>query len=318
MRWPLAAIFVLGTVCSGTWAAWPERPVRVVVGYTAAGTTDIVARIIAQELTNATGQTFIVDNKPGANSNIGSAEVAKAKPDGYTLLIGTISNTTNVSMYKDPGYDLLRDLAPVAMIGSVPNVLAVTPSFAVHSVKDYVEFAKSHPNEVTYASAGSGSSTHLSAELFAMTAGVKMIHVPYRGSAPAVTDLLSGQVKSMFDNLPSALPHIKANKLRALAVTSPERAPQLPDVPTMQELGFPGFEAYSWTGFMVPTGTPKEVIDKLATLTAGILKKPAVEARLLEVGVSPRPLDTTNFDAFVRSEIKKWAAVVKQSGARVD
>lgn len=298
--------------------SYPIRPVRIVVGFPAGGTTDLVARLIAKELSARQGQQFVVDNRPGATSNIGTASVARAAADGYTLLLATASNATNVTAYRNLSFDIQKDFAPIAGISMVPNVLVVSSSSPIKTVDDYLSFARKNPGKLTFASASSGSSTHLAGELFKTMAKIDMLHVPYAGSAPALTDIMGGQVDSIFDNLPSALPHIKGGKLRALAVTSPARAPSLPEIPTVVELGFPGFEAYSWQGLMAPKGTPEAVVQKLSVAVSEILNDPNVVAQFIRLGGITNKLNAENFGKFMKAEIDKWAPIIKMSGAIVE
>src|SRR5438034_5972010 len=252
-----AALLVVAAPVALGQVAYPTKPVRLVVPFPAGGTTDLLARAAAQKLSEAWGQQVIVDNRPGAAGNIGAELVAKAAPDGYTLLMGTVgTHAINASLYAKMPYDHVKDFAPVILVAGVPNVLVVNPSLPVHSVQELIAYAKANPGKLNFASSGSGTSIHLSGELFKVMTGVQMTHVPYKGSAPALQDLLGGQVQLMFDNLPPSLPQIKAGRLRALAVTSATRAPALPDVPTVAEAGLPGFEASSWFGVLAPAGTP--------------------------------------------------------------
>jgi len=299
-------------------ASFPTRPVRLVVGYAAGGATDVLARLVAQKMGEALGQPMVVENRAGANSNVGAEVVAKASPDGYTLYVYTIANTINATLYDKLGYDPVRDFEPVGMIAKIPNVLVVNPKLPVKTVADYVRLAKETPNGVTFASSGSGSSIHLSGEIFRSRSGASMLHVPYKGSAPAVTDLLGGQVQSMFDNAPSALPHVKSGRLRAIAVTSAERMPLLPDVPTVAESGFPGFDVQSWFAIAAPAGTPRPVVDRLNTALNKALNAPDVRERMRDLAAMPEPGTPEQLRSFVTSEIKRWHDVVKQSGARVN
>ncbi|HSF47378.1 MAG TPA: tripartite tricarboxylate transporter substrate binding protein, partial [Burkholderiales bacterium] len=257
---------------------YPNKAIRFVVPYTPGGTTDILARIIAAELTKNWGQQVFVDNRPGAGGNIGTGFVAKADPDGYTIVMGAIStHAINPSLYKNIPYDHIKDFAPVTRVGLLPNVLVVNPSLPVKTVKEFIAYGKANPGKLSYASPGTGTSLHLSGELFKSVTGVDMVHVSYKGSAPALTDLLGGQVLAMFDNLPASLPHIKAGKLRALAVTTAKRAPALPEVPTMVEAGVPDFVVTSWFAVFVPAKTPKEIIAKLNSEMVKVLNSPGVK-----------------------------------------
>lgn len=307
------AMFGAGTASQA--ADYPERPVTIVVGYSAGGTTDVIARAIANGLSQELDQSFIVENRPGANSNIGTAQVAAAPADGYTLLVTTISNTTNATLYDSLSFDISSDFAPIGSIGMVPNVLVVPATASMQSYEDYVKYARENPGKLTFASAGTGSSIHLSGELFKHRLKLDMLHVPYKGSGPAITDLIGGQTDSMFDNLPSALPHIQSERLRALAVTSPERAGQLPDVPTISELGLEGFEAYSWTGLSAPAGTPDDVIATLSAALERVLQKPETKEQLYNLGVTTRISSPDEFKEFIEAEVDKWAVVIRESGA---
>jgi tripartite-type tricarboxylate transporter receptor subunit TctC len=323
----LGAAFVLGAP-STTWAqsAWPAKPVRIVVPFTAAGTTDILARALAPELQRVLGQPFVVDNKPGAGGNLGAAEVAKAPADGYTLLMGTVgTHAINPALYPKMPYDHVKDFAPVTLVAGVPNVLVVNPAFAqkhgIQSVADLIKVAKAQPGRLNFASSGNGTSIHLSGELFKAMTGTFMVHFPYRGSGPALMDLMGGNTDLMFDNLPSAMVHIKSGKLKALAVTSAQRSGALPDVPTVAEAGgaaLAAYEASSWFGLLAPAGTPPEIIQRLQQETAKALNSPAIKERLLSQGAIPSGNTPAEFAKLIEQETKKWAAVVKASGAKVD
>jgi tripartite-type tricarboxylate transporter receptor subunit TctC len=290
-----------------------------VVPFPPGGATDILARDVAQKLTEAWGQSVVVDNRPGAGGNIGSELVAKAPPDGYTLLMGTVgTHAINASLYAKMPYDHIRDFAPVILVAGVPNVLVVNPALPVNTVAELIAYAKANPGKLNFASSGNGTSIHLSGELFKVMAGVQMTHVPYKGSAPAVADLISGQVQLMFDNLPPSLPQIKAGKLRALAVTSSTRAPALPDVPTMAEAGLPGFEASSWFGVLAPAGTPPAIVAKLNAEIARWLATPEAKERLSKQGADAAGGSPEDFVKHIAAETTKWAKVVKDSGAKVD
>jgi tripartite-type tricarboxylate transporter receptor subunit TctC len=309
-----------------TWAqsAWPTKPVRIVVPFAPGGTTDILARALAPELSRAFGQPFIIDNKPGAGGNVGAAEVARAPADGYTFLMGTVgTHGINVSLYSKLPYDPVKDFAPVTLVAGVPNVLVMNPAkaaeYRIDTVPDLIRFAKANPGKLNMASSGNGTSIHLAGELFKTMTGTFMVHFPYRGSAPAVTDLLSGQMDLMFDNLPSSMPHIKAGKLKALAVTSAARSEALPELPTIAEAGpVKGYEASSWFGLLAPAGTPADIVNRVQRETAKALANPALKERLQSQGAIPSGNTPAEFARLIDSEIKKWAAVVKASGAKVD
>jgi tripartite-type tricarboxylate transporter receptor subunit TctC len=298
---------------------YPSKPIRLVVPFPPAGTTDILAREVGQRLTEVFGQSVVIDNRPGAAGNIGSDLVAKSAPDGYTLLMGTVStHAINPGLYSKLPYDHVKDFAPVALVARVPNVLEVTPSLPVNSVADLIKLAKEKPGQINFASSGSGTSIHLSGELFKTMAGVDMVHVPYKGSAPALQDLMAGQVQLMFDNLPSSLGQIKAGKLRPIAVTSAQRAPALPDIPTIAESGLPDFEATSWFGVLAPAGTPPEIVQRLNREIDKWLQSPEAKDKLLAQGAVAAGGSPEEFAAYIRSETDKWAKVIKASGAKVD
>jgi tripartite-type tricarboxylate transporter receptor subunit TctC len=312
--------FIFAALATGALAqAFPNKPIRIVVPFPAGGTTDVLARAAAQKLTDTLGQPALVDNRPGAGGNIGAELVAKSPPDGYTLLMGTVgTHAINPALYPKLPYDHVRDFAPVILVAGVPNVLVVNPSLPVNSVQELVAYAKANPGKLNFASSGSGTSIHLSGELFKTAAGLSMTHVPYKGSSPALMDLIGGQVQLMFDNLPSALPQIKAGKLKALGVTSRERAPALPDVPTIAESGFPGFEASSWFGLLAPAGTPQPVIAKLNVEVAKWLASPEAKEKLLAQGANAAGGTPEDFAKHIAAETAKWQKVVKESGAKVD
>ncbi|MDE2003952.1 MAG: tripartite tricarboxylate transporter substrate binding protein [Betaproteobacteria bacterium] len=300
-------------------AAYPSKPIRMVVPFPPGGTTDILARAVAQKLSETWGQQVIVDNRPGAGGNIGSDLVAKAAPDGYTLLMGTVgTHAINPSLYARMPYDAQKDFAPVILVASVPNVLEVNPSLPVHTVQELIAYAKANPGKLNFASSGNGTSIHLSGELFKAMTGVKMTHVPYKGSAPALADLVGGQVQLMFDNLPSSLGLIKGGKLRAIAVTSTTRSSALPDVPTIAESGLPGYEASSWFGVFAPASTPPAIVDKLNAAIGAWLASPDAKEKLASQGAIAAGGTPADFARFIASETVKWAKVVKASGARID
>ncbi|HEY8553451.1 MAG TPA: tripartite tricarboxylate transporter substrate binding protein [Burkholderiales bacterium] len=313
-----AALAVLGI---GVQAAddYPSKPIKMVVPFPPGGTTDILARIVGQELTKAWGQQVVIENRAGAGGNIGSDIVAKAAPDGYTLLMGTVgTHGINMSLYKKMPYDAVKDFQPITVVAAVPNILVVHPSVPVHSVKELVDYAGKNPGKLSFASSGNGTSIHLSGELFKTLTGVQMTHVPYKGSAPAITDLLGGQVHLMFDNMPSAFPHVQAGKLRALAVTTAQRAAAAPDLPTIAEAGVPGYEATSWFGVLAPAGVPRPIVEKLYREIARILKDPQVSKEMRARGAEPVGNTPDEFAAYIKAEIEKWRKVVEASGAQVD
>ena len=301
-------------------ASFPDKPVTIVLGYPAGGATDRVTRLAAKALSEQTGQSFIVENRAGANSNIGAEYVARSKPDGYTLYVGTIANAINRTLYTKLNYDILEDFTPIGLLASVPNVLVINPKLPINSVPEYIAYARANPGKLTCASAGSGSSIHLSCELFKIETNTNILHVPYKGSGPAVADLMGGQVDSMFDNLPSALPHIRSGKLRALGVTSPERVVIAKDLPTLSQAGLPGFAVMSWFGLFARAGTPKPVIDKLNVELNRALNDPAMRETFIDAGfVSPTPPNSPQqLDAFTQGEIARWRKVINTTGIKVD
>ena len=300
-------------------APYPHQPIRIVVPVPPGGATDIMARAVAQRLTEAWNAQVFVDNRPGAGGNVGAELVAKAPSDGYTLLMGTVgTHAINGSLYPRMPYDAMKDFAPIVLVAAVPNVLEVNPALPVNSVAELIAYAKANPGKLNFASSGSGTSIHLSGELFKVMAGVQMTHVPYKGSAPALTDLMGGQVQLMFDNLPPSLPQIKAGKLRALAVTTATRAPALPDVPTIAEAGLPGYESSSWFGLLAPAGTPRDIVVKLNAEIAGWLATPEAKEKLTAIGAIAMGGSPEDFAKHIAAETTKWAGVVKASGAKVD
>jgi tripartite-type tricarboxylate transporter receptor subunit TctC len=298
-------------------ADYPTRPVTWVVPYPPAGTTDVLARIVAQWLTEKMGQTFVIDNKPGGGNNIGVQYVVNAPPDGYTMLLVNPANGINATLYKNLNFNFIRDIAPVAGIVRTPNVMVVTPKLPVKTVAEFIAYCKQNPGKLNMASSGSGTSVHLSGELFKSMTGCNMLHVPYKGAGPALTDLMGGQVDVIFDNLPSSMGHIKAGKIRALAVTSAEREPSLPDVPTVAET-VPGYEATAWFGIGMPKGTPKDVIEKVNAEVNRALADPKMRAKLAELGGKPIAGTPEDFGKVIAAETAKWEKVVISSGAKVE
>ncbi|MBX9813061.1 MAG: tripartite tricarboxylate transporter substrate binding protein [Burkholderiales bacterium] len=297
---------------------YPVKPIRIIVPFAPGGGADIIARILAQKMTDSWGQQVVVDNRAGASGNIGNELVAKAAPDGYTLLMASSALAINPSVYKSVPYDAVRDFAPITRPALLPNILVVHPSLPVKTVKDLVVLAKSKPGQISYASAGAGTGTHLAGEMFKIMAGVDMVHVPYKGGGAVISDLLGGQVALTFATLPSVMPYVKAGRLRAVAMTTTQRWPGLPEVPTIAESGFPGFEISTWIGLLAPAGTPKDVVGKLHGEMVRILKLPDVRERFESLGMEPVGDTPDQFAQYIRSELAKYAKVVKQSGARVD
>ena len=307
----------LGTIRAASALDYPTRSVRWIVGYPPGGATDIIARLVGHRLSEKLGQQFVIENKPGAGNNIGTELVVNAPPDGYTVLLVNPANAINASLYAKLSFNFLRDIAPVAGIARVPNVMVVNPNVPAKTVAEFIAYGKANPGKINMASSGNGTSIHLSGELFKAMTGVEMQHVPYRGSAPAITDLLSGQVQVMFDNMPSSISHIKAGSLRPLAVTTAERAPELPDVPTIGET-VKGYEASAWFGLGAPKGTPQEIVDKLNQAVNEILAEPEMKKRLGELGGEPIVVSPKGFGDLIAAETEKWEKVVKFSGARIE
>ncbi|HSV82181.1 MAG TPA: tripartite tricarboxylate transporter substrate binding protein [Ramlibacter sp.] len=320
--------FVLGTLAlasgamplaASAQAGWPSKPITIVVPFAAGGTTDILARVIGQALGKELGQTVVVDNRAGAGGNIGAQFAAKAPADGHTLFMGTVgTHAINAALYKKLPFDPVKDFAPLTRVAMVPNLLVAHPSKPYKNVKELIAYAKANPKKVNFGSSGSGSSIHLSGELFNTLAKVDMVHVPYKGSAPAVTDLISGQIDIMFDNMPSAIQHVRSGRLKPLAVTTAKRSPELPDVPTVAEAGVPGYEATSWFGMFAPAGTPAPVIARLNAALAKVLADAEVKKKLAEQGAEPISEKPEQFAEFMRKESAKWGKVVKDSGATAD
>ena len=313
-----AAVLALGAAPSARAADdYPNHTVRWLVGYPPGGSTDICARLIAQYLSEHLHQQFAVENKPGAGNNLATEMAIKAAPDGYTVFLVNPANAINASLYKNLQFDFIRDMAPVAGFIRVPNVMEVNPNVPAKTVAEFIAYAKANPGKVNLASSGVGTSVHLSGALFMMMTGVDLVHVPYRGSAPALTDMLGGQVQVMFDNLPSSIAHIQAGRLRALAVTTATRAKALPDVPTVAET-VPGYEASAWFGMAVPAGTPRDIVEKLNHEINAALADPGVQAKLAELGGTLIPGTPEDFGKVIAEETDKWAKVVKATGATAE
>jgi tripartite-type tricarboxylate transporter receptor subunit TctC len=317
--WIVATLLLAASVQPLPAQEYPEKTIRLIVPYTPGGTADMLARTIGQKLSASMGQQVIVDNRPGAGGNIGADLAAKAAPDGYTLLVGTVAtHAINPSLYPNMPYNAEKDFAPIILMVTLPNVLVVNPSLPVHSVKELIAIAKSKPGELAFASSGNGTSLHLSGELFKKMTGVDMIHIPYKGSAPAVTDLVGGQVQLMFDNLPSSLQQIKAGKLRALAVTGPRRSPVLPDLPTLSESGLAGFSITSWFALYAPAGTPAKILSKLNKAAAQAIASKELREQWMAQGLEPAGGTAEQLAEFRRIEAPKWEKLIRESGARVD
>jgi tripartite-type tricarboxylate transporter receptor subunit TctC len=323
------AIFLIAaqliTICASAIASmsaaqaldYPTRPVRFVVGFPPGGATDILARLIGQRLSERLGQQFVIENKPGAGNNIGTETVVNATPDGYTVLLVNPANYINASLYTNLKFNVIRNIAPVAAFNRVPNVMTVAPDVPAKTVAEFIAYVKANPGKVNMASSGNGTSVHLSGELFMAMSGAKMEHVPYRGAAPAITDMLGNRVQVIFDNMPSIIGHLGPNGLRALAVTTATRSPELPDVPTLAET-VPGYEASALFGMGAPKKTPPEIIERLNREINAVLAEPAIKARLIELGGEPLIGTPEAFGAMIAAETEKWEKVVKFSGAKVE
>jgi tripartite-type tricarboxylate transporter receptor subunit TctC len=319
-----AALTALPATHALAQGAWPAKPVRIVVPFAPGGTTDILARALAPELTRALGQPFVIENRAGAGGNIGAEAVAKSAPDGYTLLMGTVgTHGINRALYDKLPYDPFKDFAPVTLVAAVPNVMIMgadkAKALGINNVQDFIRLAKARPGQLNMASSGNGTSIHLAGELFKSMTGTFMVHFPYRGSAPALQDMVAGNMDVMFDNLPSSMPLIKSGRLKALAVTTPERSGALPDVPTVEEsASLKGFDASSWFGLLAPAGTPPEIVNRVQQETAKALATPAMKEKLQAQGAIPSGNSPADFAKMIESEHRKWAQVVKASGAKVD
>ena len=300
-------------------SAYPSRPVKLVIPFPPGGPLDIVGRAIAQKLSEAWGQSVVVDNRPGAGGNIGADVVAKSAPDGYTILMGALStHAVNPSLYAKMPYDAIADFAPITLVAVTPNVLVVNATLPVNSAKQFIAYAKANSGKLAFGSGSNGSAGHLAGELFKVDTGTDITHIPYKGGAPATQALLAGDTQFMFDNLANAMPQVKAGKLKALAVTTAERSKLAPDLPTMAEAGLPGFNISTWFGLFAPAGTPKEIIAKWNAEVAKILNSQEMRDKLIAQGAEPSPTTPEQFAAFVKSEIPKYAKIIKASGAKVD
>lgn len=309
----------LATTAAQAQPAFPSKPLSIIVPFAAGGATDILARIVGQALSTEIGQSVIIENRPGAGGNIGGQLAAKANPDGHTLFMGAVgTHAINPSLYKKMPYDPIQDLAPLTRVANVPNLLVANPQQPFKTVQELIAYAKAHPGKVNFGSSGNGTSIHLSGEMFSHMAKVDIVHVPYKGSAPAMNDLLGNQIAIMFDNMPSALQYVRAGKLNALGVTSAKRSPELPNVPTIAEAGVPGYEASSWFGLFVPAATPAPVQAKLHAALVKVLAQPDVKKRMADQGAEVVSEKPEQFAAFIQAESRKWGQVVRASGATLD
>jgi tripartite-type tricarboxylate transporter receptor subunit TctC len=314
----VSALLLTGVAAPAQAQTYPARTVRLVVPYVPGGGVDFVGRTLALKLTEMWGQQVIVDNRPGGGTNIGSELVVRAAPDGYTLLVGGVPNTANMSLFQKPPYDVVRDFTPVILLDTAPNVLAVHPSVPAKSVKELIALAKSRPGALTYASAGIGSSNHLSGELFGVMAGVNILHVPYKGGGAAVIDLVAGQVTMYFGTTPSTMPHVRSGRLRGLAVTTAKRTQAAPDLPTIAEAALPGFEQSAWHGLLAPAGTPQAVVAKLNADVLRVLRLPDVLERFGVQGFEAIGGTPAEFAAFIKRDVAKYEKLVKAAGIRID
>lgn len=310
----MAALAATSTAHAG---AWPERPITLIVPFAAGGSTDVAARLLAEKLGAELGQTIIVENRPGAGSNLGAAYVAKSAPDGYTLLLATSTLAANVSLYKRMGFDLQKDLVPVSQLTRIPNVLTINNNVPAKTLPEFIEYVRRNKGSVNFGSSGNGASQHLSAELFKKMAQVDMVHVPYKGGALATNDLIAGHIQVVFAPLVEVLSHIQAGTLRALAVTTRDRVPLLADLPAMTE-SMPGFEVALWNGLFVPNGTPPAIVDRLSALTQKVMATPAVQKQVSEQGSTVVVSSPGDFKMFLGAEIERWGGLVKLSGAQID
>jgi len=297
---------------------YPNKPIRLVAPFSPGGATDVLARIVGQKISERTGQPVVVENRVGAGGNIGAEQVAKAAPDGYTLLMGGVPHAIGMSLYAKLGYDMVKDLTSVAEVASFPSVLVLHPSLPAKSVKKLIALAQARPGQLNFGSAGNGSPNHLALELFDTMAGVKMTHIPYKGAGQVVGDLLAGQLQLASMGLPVAMPHVQSGKLRAIALTGAARSPLLPHIPTVAEAGLPGFDVTSWYGVFGPAQLPREIVMKLNTEIGGAIAAPELTERLTALGAEPAVKSTAEFAQYVRDEIVKWAKIVRESGARLD
>ncbi len=315
----ILSMAVLLAVAAGAHAQqYPSKPIRLVVGFAAGGPSDVSARTIAQKLTEKWGQPVIVDIRPGASGNIAAEIVAKAPPDGYTLLEPAFAHAVNPFLYSKLPFDTVKDFAPILMFASIANLLVVHPSLPANSVKELIAFAKAHPGEITVGSAGNGTSSHLAIELLNMMGGIKTTHVPYKGLTPAHTDLLAGRLTMLFDGIVTGLPAVKAGRLRALGVTTLKHWQGAPDIPTMAEAGLAGYEVNSWYGLLAPAGTPRSIIQRLNSEVARALREPDARERLYTIGAEPMDNTPDEFAAYITAEMAKWSKVVKTAGIRVE
>lgn len=314
----LAAALPHAAHAQGAAAGWPRQTVTITVAYSAGGATDITARAVAQELSKLWGQSVVVENKPGAGGNIGAAQIARAKPDGYNLIMVAPAHTVNATLYPKPGYEPIKDFEPIGQVTMMTNMVVAHPTFPAKSVKELIDLAKAQPGGVAYASGGIGTSEHMAAELFQYRTGVKFTHIPYKGTGQVIPDLLSGQVKLTFGNMPALLPHIQRGSLRPLAVSTAKRNPALPDVPTVAEGGVSGYEVIVWLGLLAPAGTPAEIVQKINADLAIVLQTPAIKERFASMGMEPSYSTPEQFRKLLESELEKYATVIKAANLKIE
>jgi tripartite-type tricarboxylate transporter receptor subunit TctC len=316
----MKAVFAVVLLCISTWVhaqAWPSKPIRYVVPFPPGAFNDTLGRTISAELSKTLGQPMVVDNRPGGNSVIGTEIAAKSAPDGYTLFGAALPFSAIQSLYKT-SFDVTKDFAPITLAGFSANLMVANPSFPPNSVKELIEYARRNPGKVNYGSSGNGTSVHLAMELFKSMTKTYMLHIPYKGSAPVVTDLIAGQVDVMFDNMPNVIGHVRAGKMKALAVTTAQRSPQAPEIPTVAEAGVPGYEQTAWFGVLAPAGTPREIVLKLHGEITKLLNTAEVKERFAKQGVEVRTTTPEEFGAFIKSEVARWAKVIKEAGIKAD
>ncbi|NYT79152.1 tripartite tricarboxylate transporter substrate binding protein [Alcaligenaceae bacterium] len=311
------SLFTVGLASAAT-DSYPDKPITVVVPFGAGGTTTTLARLMADELAKKMGETVIVENRPGAGGNIGMDYVARAKPDGYTLLMGPIGLAINPAIYPKLSFDPIHDFAPISLYGGVANILAVSPAVPVTTLTELIAYAKENPGKLTQGSSGNGSSSHLAGEMLRSQAGIDFVHVPYKGGAQAMQDLLAGQISMLFDQVPAVYPHVRAQKVRALGVSTKERSSGAPEIPTIAEQGLPDFEVNVWFGFLAPKGTPRSVIDKVNTNMVAVLNDPDFKTRMTSMGVDTMPSTPEEFQKYLEAETERWGKVAKESGARLE
>ena len=316
---PLLCAFFPSAAAQNAAQDYPNRPVRWIVPFAPSGPTDLMSRAVAEKLSQRFGQQFVVDNRPGAGGNIGAEVVAKSAPDGYTLMIGHVgTHAINLTLYPKVGFDPVRDFTPITLIATLPLALVIHPSVPAKDVKELIAYARAHPGQLNFASAGNGGPTHLTGELFKTSAGIAIVHVPYKGNAAALLDLVAGRVQMMFSNMLTSMPHVRAGKLRAIGISSAKRSPQAPDLPTVAESGLPGFDSVPWYGVLGPAGMPRALVNRLNTEISRALSAPDMRERFVAQGIDLQSSTPEQFAALIKSEVVKWRKVVREAGAKVD